>query len=285
MGEFVVEDQVFGTEEVAKHRGVGTVAAGKHHGPLGADELCQFGVEGVEHGVVAADHPARRGAAAEAVDGLLRGPLHVRVPGEPEVIEAGEGDGLAAAHGGDAALHPFVGEEKRVFETGMLQPRQSLLERLALRPGRIGRCGGDGMVGRWQRLSSSGGRRPISGIEHVGGDALDHVATATHARQPRRMKPHLVVAFQAADGIEKPLGVDPGVGDHRVCGEPPRRTRGTDLLEGREHDPRDGRSAGGVGHLPNGTPMGPGRKGGGAETRTNLLQEFGCHDVALCGSL
>ena len=207
------------------------------------------------------------------------------MPGEPEVIEAGEGDGLAAPYGGDAAHHPFVGEEKRIFDTGMLQPRQSLLERLALRPGRIGRYRGHGTVGRWQRFSGSGGRRPISGVKHVGGDALDHVATATHARQPRRMKPHLVVAFQVADSIEKPLGVDSGVGDHRVCGEPPHLAGGTNLFEGRKHDPRDGRSAGGVGHLSHGKPVGPGWHSAGAETRTNLLQEFSCHEVALSGSL
>jgi hypothetical protein len=122
-------------------------------------------------------------------------------------------------------------------------------------------------------------------IKHVGGDALDHVATATHARQPRRMKPHLVVAFQAADSIEKPLGVDPGVGDHRVCGEPPHLAGGTNLFKSRKHDPRDGRSAGGVGHLSRGKPVGPGWHSAGAETRTKMLQEFGCHEVALSGSL
>ena len=48
VGQFVVEDEVAGAKEVGEERGVRAVAAGKHRGPLGADEGGQLHVELVE---------------------------------------------------------------------------------------------------------------------------------------------------------------------------------------------------------------------------------------------
>jgi len=58
VGQFVVQDQVFGPEQVGEQRGVGAVAAGEDGGPLGAEERGQLPVELVEEGRVAPHHPA-----------------------------------------------------------------------------------------------------------------------------------------------------------------------------------------------------------------------------------
>ena len=132
VGQFVVEDQVAGAEEMVEHRGVRAVAAGKHHGPLRAKEPGQFTIEFVEDRVVAADHAAGRGAAAKAVDRVFSGPRHIGMAGKTEVVEAREADDLAAADAGRATVHLFVGPQEGIFKARRLEASEPLLERHAL---------------------------------------------------------------------------------------------------------------------------------------------------------
>ena len=114
VGQFVIEDQIFGAEEVVEDRGVRAVAAGEDGRALGAEERRQLPIEVVEERVVTADHPARGGTASKAVDGRLRRPRHVRMPGEPKVVEAREADHVAAADPRRPAADPFVGPEEGI---------------------------------------------------------------------------------------------------------------------------------------------------------------------------
>ena len=130
--QLVVEDQVARAEQVVEHRCVGAVAAGKHHGPLGADKVGQRGVEFVEDRVVAAHHAAGRRAAAEAIDGLLGRPRHVRMTRQAQIVEACETDHIAAGDRGGPPTHPLVGQQEGIVEPGLHQPVEAVLESLTL---------------------------------------------------------------------------------------------------------------------------------------------------------
>ena len=104
VGEFVVEDQVAGPEEMGKYRRVSAVAARKHHGPLGSDKGGELRIEIVEERVVAPHHPARRRAAPEAVDRLLGGGRLDEIVGLFRVLIEG-GKVRAGLDGAELGIH------------------------------------------------------------------------------------------------------------------------------------------------------------------------------------
>jgi len=258
VGQFVVEDQVFCAEEMTEERCVGAVAAWKHDGPLRADEGGELPVERLQNRIVTPHHPAGRCAAAEAVDRLLGGPGHVRVAGEAEVVEARVAHHLAAGDAGHAALHRLVGEQERVLEAGCGQPREAILEGAAFgkRIGGIegrgaGQIAGSGWLQGPAGLRPTGGgrsrdsprrrrrSRPVDRVEHVGGDTIDQIVAGIDVAEPVGMKPHLIAALDASDGVEEARLVDAGVGEGTTRREPGTAFRRGDPLQFLQHEPRD----------------------------------------------
>ena len=244
VGQLVIEDQILRPEEVGEDRSVRAVAAREDRGRLGAEKRRQFPIEVVEEGVVAADHPARRGAAAEAVDGGLRRPRHVRMAGEPEVVEAREADDILPADPCRAPADSLVGPEEGIGQSRLLEAMQPGLEGANLRerigPGGRGRHPrGDGALataGRWL-----GGGIGITGIDHVAGNAVDEIAAGLDAAEPIVAEAHLVAPLDPVDDVEEGRIVEAGVSEGRAVGEAPAPTARLKPRELLDHQARDRR--------------------------------------------
>jgi len=244
VGQLVIEDQVFGVEEVVEDRGVRAIATGENGRTLGAEERRQLPIEVVEERVVAADHPARRSAAAEAVDGRLRRSRHIRMAREPEVIEAREADHVAAADPRRPAADPFVGPEEGIGQARLLEATQPCLEDADLRE-RIGASGRGRHPRTNGRLTAGrqwvGGGVGITGIDHVTGNTVDEVPAGLDAAEPLIVKAHLVASLDPRHDVEEGRVIEAGIGEGRAVGEPPpapTRQAARKLLE---HQTRDRR--------------------------------------------
>ena len=229
---------------MGEDRGIRAVATGEDRRALRAEERRQLPIEVVEERVVAADHPARRGAAAEAVNGGLRRPRHVRVTGEPEVVEAREADDILPPDPCRAPADALVGPEEGVGQACLLEATQPRLESADLRE-RIG-PGGRGrhrrvdgaLAAGWQRV---GGGVGIAGIDHVTGDAVDEIPAGLDAAEPFVAEAHLVAPLDPVDDVEEGRIVEAGVSQGRAVGEAPAPTARLEARELLDHQTRDRR--------------------------------------------
>ena len=99
MGQLVVEDQVLEAEEMAQHRCIRAVAAGKHGRRFRADEAGDFLIQFPQDGGVAPDEAACRRAGPEPFQGRPGGGDDRRGAGHAQIVEARITDDLAAGHG------------------------------------------------------------------------------------------------------------------------------------------------------------------------------------------
>ncbi len=124
--QFVVQNEIVRAEQMPEDRGIDTVAAGKRHGRIDAQEGGQALVQLFDNRVIAAHQPAGRGAGAETIDCRFDRRGDARLAGHAQIVEARVADQIASVDLHGCPVDALLDAEKRDLQPGRRGAGQSL---------------------------------------------------------------------------------------------------------------------------------------------------------------